>query len=68
MNLETYYSFSNSGSSNNKLKYSLDGGVTWHTILIPEGSYELDYLNQAIYQQMRQNDYYDELHNQSFIK
>jgi hypothetical protein len=68
VNLETYYSFPNIDSSNNKLKYSHDSGVTWHTILIPEGSYELDDINQAIEQQMKQNNHYDKVHNQSFIK
>jgi hypothetical protein len=49
------------------LKYSHDSGVTWHTVLIPEGSYELDDINQATEQQMKQNNHYDKLLNQSFI-
>jgi hypothetical protein len=63
VNLETYYSFPNSDLSYNILKYSHDSGVTWHTILIPEGIYELDEINQAIEQQMKQNNHYDTMTN-----
>jgi hypothetical protein len=67
VNLEAYYSVPNIDPNNNKLKYSHDGGVSWHTILIPEGSYKLDDINQAIEQQIKQNNHYDKVHNQSFI-
>lgn len=46
--LDTYYSFSNIDSSDNKLKYSADGGTTWELITLPVGCYEIVQLNETI--------------------
>ena len=67
VNLETYYSFPNVSVDNNLFKYSADNGRTWNTVLIPEGSYELDDINSAISLQMKQNRHFDTVHNKSFI-
>ena len=48
VSLDTYYSFPNIDASNNKFVYSVDGGVTWETIVIPEGSYEIADINGYI--------------------
>ena len=59
VNLETYYSFPNIDSSNNKFKYSPNNGATWVTIAIPEGSYEIEDINSYIQMIMKNNDHYD---------
>jgi len=48
VNLETYYSFPNIDATNNVFKYSKDSGATWKTITIPEGSYEITDINNAV--------------------
>ena len=68
VSLETFYSFPNIDATNNNFKYSADNAKTWVTIKIPEGSYELDDLNDAIIFQMKQNGHYDNTHNQPYIK
>ena len=48
MNLETYYSFPNIDETNNVFVYSPDNGNSWVKIKIPEGSYEIDDINNTI--------------------
>ena len=48
MNLETYYSFPNIDKTNNVFVYSPDNGNSWVKIKIPEGSYEIDDINNTI--------------------
>jgi hypothetical protein len=48
VNLETYYSFLNIDTTNNLFRYSPDDGRTWHDILVPEGSYEIDDISKYI--------------------
>ena len=43
VNLETYYSFPN-------IVYSPDNGNSWVKIKIPEGSYEIDDINNTVQQ------------------
>lgn len=57
VNLDTYYSFPNIDSSNNKFKYSPDNGATWVTI--PEGSYEIEDINNYVQMIMKNNGHYD---------
>ena len=45
VNLETWYCFANVTTSNNKFRYSVDGGSTWKLITIETGSYELESIN-----------------------
>ena len=48
VNLETYYTFPNIDETNNVLVYSPDNGNSWVRIKIPEGSYEIDNINNTI--------------------
>jgi hypothetical protein len=68
VNLNTWHSFRSISSTNSELRYSNDNGATWHYILISKGSYELNKLNDEIEKQMKQNNHYDKVHNQSYIK
>ena len=47
VNLETYYSFPNIDETNNVFVYSPDNGNSWVKIKIPEGSYEIDDINNT---------------------
>ena len=48
LSLETYYSFSNINNTNNIFKYSIDNGITWKTITLPPGAYEIEQINSEI--------------------
>ena len=48
MKLVTYYSDPNIDESNNVFVYSPDNGNSWEKIRIPEGSYEIDDINDTI--------------------
>lgn len=67
VNLETYYTFPNIDASNNYFKYSTDSGTTWYEIYIPEGSYDIEDVNDTIQQKMRQNGHYDSLSDEYYI-
>ena len=67
LSLETYYSFSNVDSSNNRFKYSPDGGENWFTVTIPEGSYEIRDIDVAVKQSMRDNNHYDSQNDKYYI-
>ena len=61
VNLETYYSFPNIDESNNIFVYSPDNGNSWVKIKIPEGSYEIDDINNTIQQEMKKRGHYDSI-------
>lgn len=67
VSLETYYSFPNIDSSNNKFRYSPDNGATWITIQVPEGSYEITDINAYIQAIMKDNGHYDSANNSYYI-
>ena len=52
VNLETYHSFPNIDETNNVFVYSPDNGNSWVKIKIPEGSYEIDDINNTIHHEM----------------
>ena len=52
VNFETYYSFPNIDETNNVFVYSPDSGNLWVKIKIPEGSYEIDDINNTIHHEM----------------
>ena len=52
VNLETYYSFHNIDETNNVFVYFPDNGNSWVKIKIPEGSYEIDDINNTIQHEM----------------
>ena len=59
VNLETYYSFPNIDETNNVFVYSHDNGNLWVKIKIPEGSYEIDDINNTIQHEMEKRGHYD---------
>ena len=67
VNLETYYSFPNIDKTNNIFKYSIDKGIKWLEIEIPEGSYELNQINNELFRIMKSRKHYDEKNNKSYI-
>ena len=68
MNLETYYSFPNIDESNNVFVYSPDNSNSWVKIKIPEGSYEIDDINNTIKHEMGKKGHYDSINEDSYIK
>ena len=48
LNLETYYSFPNMNRSNNCFTYSPNLAPPWFDIIIPEGSYHVEDINEFI--------------------
>ena len=48
VSLETYHSFPNIDETNNVFVYSPDNGNSWVKKKIPEGSYEIDDINNTI--------------------
>ena len=67
VNLETYYSFPNIDETNNVFVYSPDNGNSWVKIKIPEGSYELDDINNTIQHEMEKRGHYDEINEDYYI-
>ena len=67
VNLETYYSFPNIDDTNNVFVYSHDQGVTWTKIKIPEGSYEIDDINNTIKHEMEKRGHYDSINEDHYI-
>ena len=53
INLETYYSFTNIDRSNNCFTYSPNLNPLWVDIIIPEGSYHVEDINDFIQREMR---------------
>ena len=67
VNLETYYSFPNIDETNNIFVYSPDNGNSWEKIKIPEGSYEIDDINNTIQREMEKRGHYDEINEDYYI-
>ena len=67
VNLETYYSFPNIDETNNVFVYSHDNGNSWVKIKIPEGSYEIDDLNNTIQHEMEKRGHFDEMNEDDDI-
>ena len=67
VNLETYNSFPNIVESNNMFTYSPDNGNLWVKIKIPDGSYEIDDINNTICHEMEQRGHYDPINEDSYI-
>ena len=68
INLETYYSFPNIDRSNNCFSYSPGANSPSFDIIIPEGSYHVEDINEFIHRQMRKNDHYDKANDKDNIK
>jgi hypothetical protein len=54
-------------SSNNKFRYSVDGGNTWKLITIETGSYELESINDEIQRLMKINGDWDSVSKAYYI-
>ena len=67
VNLETYYSFPNIDETNNVFVYSPDNGNSTVKIKIPEGSYEIDDINNTIQHEMEKRGHYDEINEDYYI-
>ena len=67
VNLETYYSFPNIDESNNVFVYSPGKGNSWVKIKIPEGSYEIDNINNTIHHEMEKRGHYNPINKDSYI-
>ena len=67
VNLETYYSFPNIDDTNNVFVYSPDNGNSWVKIKIPEGSYEIDDINNTIKHEMEKRGHYDSINEDHYI-
>ena len=67
VNLETYYSFPNIDETNNVFVYSPDNGNSWVKIKIPEGSYEIDDINNTIQQEMKKRGHHDPINEDYYI-
>ena len=67
VNLETYYSFPNIDETNNVFIYSPDNGNSWVKIKIPEGSYEIDDINNTIQHEMEKRGHYDGINEDYYI-
>ena len=59
INLDTYYSFPNIDRSNICFTYSPNLVPLWFDIIIPEGSYHVEDINEFIHRKMRKNGHYD---------
>ena len=63
VNLETYYSFPNIDETN----YSPDNGNSWVKIKIPEGSYDIDDINNTIQHEMEKRGHHDPINEDYYI-
>ena len=59
MNLETYYSFSNIDNFCNCFTYTPGANALWYNIIVPEGSYHVEDINEFIQLEMKKNGHYD---------
>ena len=53
INLETYYSFPNTDNSNNCFTYTSGANAPLCNIIIPEGNYHVEDINEFIQREMR---------------
>ena len=67
VNLETYYSFPNIDETNNVFVYSPDNGNSWVKIKIPEGSYEIDNINNTIQHEMEKRGHHHPINKDYYI-
>ena len=68
INLETYYSFPNIDRSNNCFSYSPGATAPWVDIIIAEGSYHVEDINDFIQREMRNNGHYDKENDKNNVE
>ena len=67
LSIDTYNSIPNITDENNKFMYSNDKGITWKTLTLSKGSYELQAINEEIQRQMIIEGDYDSVKNEYYI-
>ena len=67
MNIKTYYSFPNIDETNNVFVYFPDNCYSWVKIKIPEGSYEIDEINNTIQHEMEKKGHHDPINEDYYI-
>ena len=67
VNLETFYSFPNIDETNNVFVYSPDNCNSWVKIKIPEGSYEIDNINNTIQHELKKRGHHDPINEDYYI-
>ena len=68
ISLETYYSFPNIDRSNNCFIYSSNLDPLWFDIIIPEGSYHVEDINEFIQRAIRKKFHYDKENDKDNIE
>ena len=68
INLETYYSFPNIDNSNDCFTYTPGANALCYNIIIPDGSYHVEDINEFIQREMRQNVHYDKTNDKDNIE
>ena len=68
INLETYYSFPNTDRFNNCFTHSSYLDRIRFNIIIPEGNYHVEDINEFIQREMRKNGHYDQLNDKDYIE
>ena len=66
--MEKYYSFPNIDRSNNCFTFSPGANTSLVDIIIPEGSYHVEDINEFIQREMRKNDHYDKANDNDNIE
>ena len=67
ISLETYYSFPNMDRSNNSFTDSTNLNPLWFDIIIREGSYQVEDINEFIQRDMRKKGHYDKTNDKDNI-
>ena len=67
VNRETYYSFPNIDETKNVFVCSPDNGNSWVKMKIPEGSYEIDDINNTIQHKMEKRRHHDPINGDYYI-
>ena len=69
VNLDTVYSFPNiEYDKNNKIGYTINNSNNLYVVGVDTGVYDIDSLNSAIFQKMKEFGHYDSVNNKSYIK
>ena len=68
INLETQYSIPNIDRSSNCFSYSPGAYAPWFDIIIPEGSYHVEDINEFLQREMSKNNHYDQTSDKVYIE
>ena len=68
INLETYYSFPNIDRFSNCFSYSPGANTPWVDIIIPDGIYHVEDINDFIEREMRKNGHYDKENDKNNVE